>query len=75
MGAIMNTCCTMSGGDDDEIKISQLGSLASQGNQSTAKKGPHVQEFPLDDTAKTNDLSAFANSDTTKMSSGAQISS
>ena len=61
----------MSDGDKDEIKISQLGSLASQGNQSTQARKDPVLEYPLDASARTNDISAFGGSDTTKLSSSA----
>ena len=65
MGNIFNACCTMSNGDDDEIKISQLGRLDSTGN----KKDPLI-EYPMDET---NDMSALNGSDTTKLSSSAHL--
>ena len=66
MGGILNTCCTMQGADSEEVKISGLGSMTS-----AAKGNQGVLEYPLDETARTNDISAIG--DSTKVSSGAAL--
>ena len=66
MGGLLNTCCTMAGADSEEVKISGLGSMTSASKGSNA-----VREYQLDETARTNDISAIG--DSTKVSSGAAL--
>ena len=68
MGGLLNTCCTMQGADTEEVKLTGLGSLTTA---SASKTNNAVLEYPLDETARTNDITAIG--DSTKVSSGAAL--